>query len=474
MNKLLKWFTSLASGASVVRIAWFTSRFEETEFEGVDKILVLFLKYCSWLGICAERQYLEAFLITEGKKNIKKYNIRLDTMELLNYNEPGSLEEAFRIIAQATLNKYDVCMQEELTDRTFKVDMVTFMAEQKTRRVQQVLANAFPRLTNGDDIDDAIGEMQDEVNKISKIYDKDYLDKLDFMEGKQTKPDDLKRQRFLFKTQLPCIDADKGGMYSKQMWTLAGSPGSGKTRIAAIHWAYQAAMKGIDVLFDELELEEMEVINILIAYHIAVIYNGKIKIPDREMNQGELSEQQKHIYEAAKIDLFESGKYGKIVIRTENLIVESLEKDMYTYLKHNKNTQLWIIDYVGLIKSKPTGLYTKHLQKYEIITEAFELIKDIAKIADIGVLALNQYTDEGNKAVAAGKSVLPGYMQGGQVVQRHSDYDIAMGMTEEQKIANMRTLSTVKVRAAKGFQMIPYVVDLAISIFRQMKQDATN
>ena len=35
-------------------------------------------------------------------------------------------------------------------------------------------------------------------------------------------------------------------------------------------------------------------------------------------------------------------------------------------------------------------------------------------------------------------------------VQRHSDYDIAMGMTEEQKIANMRTLSTVKVRAAKG------------------------
>ena len=50
-----------------------------------------------------------------------------------------------------------------------------------------------------------------------------------------------------------------------------------------------------------------------------------------------------------------------------------------------------------------------------------------------------------------------------------SDYDIAMGMTEEQKIANMRTLSTVKVRAAKGFSMIPYIVDLSVSIFRQMK-----
>ncbi len=469
MNRLLKWFTSSSTEVSIVRIAWFCNKFEETEFEGVDKLLALFLKYCSWLGVCAERQYLETFLMTEGKKTIKKYNIRLDTMDVLNYNEPGSLEEAFRIIAQATLSKYDACMQEDLTERTFKVDMITFMTEQKSVRVQKVLANTFPRLMNGDDIDEVISEMQGETDKIVKTYNRDYLDKLDFMEGKQTKPDDLKKQRFLFKTNLPCIDADKGGMYSKQMWTLAGSPGSGKTRIAVIHWAYQAAIKGIDVLFDELELEEMEVVNILIAYHIAVIYNGKIKIPDREMNQGELSEQQKHIYEAAKMDLFESGKYGKIVIRTENLIIESLEKDMYTYLKHNKNTQLWVIDYVGLLKSKPTEVYAKHLQKYEIITEAFEKIKDIAKTADIGVLALNQYTDEGNKAVLAGKPVLPGYMQGGQVVQRHSDYDIAMGMTEEQKIANMRTLSTVKVRAAKGFSMIPYIVDLSVSIFRQMK-----
>ena len=168
MNRLLKWFTSSSTEVSIVRIAWFCNKFEETEFEGVDKLLALFLKYCSWLGVCAERQYLETFLMTEGKKTIKKYNIRLDTMDVLNYNEPGSLEEAFRIIAQATLSKYDACMQEDLTERTFKVDMITFMTEQKSVRVQKVLANTFPRLMNGDDIDEVISEMQGE--KIGRAH----------------------------------------------------------------------------------------------------------------------------------------------------------------------------------------------------------------------------------------------------------------------------------------------------------------
>ena len=477
MNKIFKWFTlDSDEDLTTVRITWFSSRFDADEFDGIDRLLSVFLQYCADLSVIGKRKYFEAFLLTEGKKVIKKYNVRLDTMGNFNYSEPASLEEAYRVISATALNMYNVYVNVDLTEHTFKVDMKSFMEERKVERVQKTMADTFPLLIAGEDIDDAIGNLQYNLSKISSTYDTDHLHKLDFMTGRQSTKNGTNVMRFLFKTGIPCIDGDAGGMYSKQVWSFTAQPGSGKTRFAAVHFAYQAAViYKLDVLFDELELTAAEVKNMLIAHHIINLYDGKVKIPDSLINKDNLSEEQRHYVESARIDLFESnGKYGSITIRDEQLIVEKMEKDAYTYLKHNPKTQLWIIDYAGLMKSKPEERFARRLDEYEIITEGYKTAKDVAKFADIGVLILNQFNEKGIQAAYAGKKIMPGHVQAGQIVQRHSDYDLAMCMTEEQEIANMRTLSNVKRRSARGFQNVPFSTDLSVSIFRQLRQDATN
>lgn len=476
MDKLFKWFESSEENLSIVQLSWFTSKFGIDDFEGIEKIFVLFLSYCAEFGIPAKRQYLMSFLKTEGKKYIKKYKIRLETMNNFNYDEPASLEEAYKLICSTALIQYDEYMKVDLTDRTFKVDAKTFMEEQKVNRLQKAMADAFPLLTSGGDIDEVATDLQYKIDKIKQTYDSDYLAELDFMSGKQQTSNDGGEMRFLFNTGIPCIDGDTGGMFSKQVWTLSSQPGAGKTRFAAIHFAYQAAVVyHLDVLFDELELTAMEVRNMLISYHILNLYNGNIKIPDKLINTGRLTDEQRRYVEGARIDLFETeGKYGKIIIRDEDLIVEKLKKNMYTYLRHNKDTQLWIVDYAGLVKSVPEERFARRQDEYEIISDFYKSTKDIAKKADIGVLVVNQFNEKGVQAAYAGKKIIPGHVQAGQIIQRHSDYDLAMCMTEEQEIANMRTLSTVKKRSATGFQNAPLSTDLSVSIFRQLRKEATN
>lgn len=469
MKSIFKWFTLADASA---RVEWFVNKYELTEFTGVDKLLVLFLDYCARLGIQADRKYLEAFLKTENKKLIKKFNIKLPTMDNFNYDEPASLEEATRVLASAVIEAYNLYTSIELPEGSnFKVDMQTFITEKKSERVIEVMSNAFPVISSGEDVDLTVDDMQYNLSRIQEMYDPAYLDKLDFLEGRVKSTTKKDVMRHLFNTGLPCVDGDAGGMFSKQLWALAGSPGSGKTRIACAHFAYRAILKGIDVLFDELEMSKIEIENMLIAHHIVHLFKGKVKIPDSVMNKDGMTEEQKRYYEAARIDLFESGKYGKIVIRTDDIIVENLEKDMYSYLRRNRNTQLWIVDYAGLARSKPKERYARHLDSYEIISELYRIAKDIAKNTDIGVLILNQFGKEGVEAARMGKRIIAGHVQGGQIIERHADYDLAMCMTEEQENAGMRTLSTVKKRGAKGFQFVPFSADCSVSIFRQLEQD---
>lgn len=471
MENFFKWFTLPNERLSLVRIAWFVDQFGIDEFNGAEKLLWAFLRYCADLDIPALRQYLDAFIQTESRKIIKKYSIRLDTMDNFRYDEPASFEEACRVICSTVSTLYDTYCQTDLTDRSFKVDMNTFITEAKTDKLQEYMAYTFPRFSNGDDVDDVILDTEYRVACIKATYDKSCLDNLDFLSGETKVERGVEQMRKLFDTGIPAIDGDVGGVFSKMLFSFTGSPGTGKTRFACAHFAYRAMVVAkIDVLFDELELSEMEVRNMLIAHHIVYLYGGKVKIPDSDMNKGNLSPEQQRYYEAAKMDLFESGKYGKIHIRTKDLIVEAMKKDAYAFFRRNRNCQLWIIDYVGLGKSQPINKYDKRYDGYEIIVEIYKNVKDIIKIVDIAALLINQFNEKGIEAASMGKRIQPGHVQGGQIVSRHADYDLAMCRTEEQELANMATLSTVKKRAAKGFQNKPLYLDLAVSIFRQGKE----
>ena len=472
MESLFKWFTITTETITVVRIAWFVKIFEIQEFEGIEKLFMSFLVYCRDLGIVARRKYLESYLKTEGRKDIKKYNVRLEMMESLNYNEPAAFEEAYKIISTTMLNQYDAYVSIDISDSEFKVDVRAFMEIKKRECIQKVLAESFPKITQGFDVDEIVDSLQERIERIKSTYDVQTLSDLDFMSGVRRTKGDKEIMRFLFKTGIPCIDGDVGGLYSKQVWSLTGQPGAGKTRLALAHFVYQAAVYWKhDTLVDEMEMSAIELENILIAIHICNIYKGQVKIPDKIITADELSPEQRRYVEAARIDLFESSdKYGKITIRDKRLVAETFEREMYSYLRHNKNTQFWVIDYAGLTKTVPQSQYDKPLIEYECIQEIYKGAKEIAKKADIGVLILNQFNEEGIKAAYAGKKIMPGHVQGGQIVQRHADYDIVMCMTEQQEIAGLRTLSNVKRRAATGFSNVPLATELSVSHFEQTRR----
>lgn len=470
MQRVFKWFT-LDNAAA--KADWFSGAFDTEEFKGEDKLLFCFIKYCSKLGVPVYQKYFDKFMSTEGKMLIRQHNIRLSDMGNFNYDDPAALEEAVRIITGVAVTRFQQCLEGDISERSFKMDMLTFMKERQKERLIEIMTESFTELNMGKDAGEANSEMIWKLQLIADRYSESKLYKLDFMEGKTYRRGEEDAMRFLFKVNMPCIDGDVGGTFSKQLMAIEGGPGTGKTRFALIHFAYQCAViTKKDVYINELELSIGEVKNILVAYHIIRLWNGTVKIPDRDINQDRLTKEQRQYVDAARIDLFESGKYGKFIISDDKIYVEELESTMYPVFRRNPNIVYWIIDYAGLAASRPSDKFAHVLRGYEVIQELYKRVKDIIKTADIGALIVNQFGEKGIEASRAGKQIVPGHVEGGQIISRHADYEIAMTATDEQVLANMCMMSTVKVRAAKGFKNAPVNTDLAVSIFRQIKQSA--
>lgn len=468
MKSIFKYFT-LDTPESPIYVSWFIKNFPYSEFKGIDLVLYFFLEYCSILGIQAKRDYLFVFIKTELRKVVRKHNIHIDSLTTnLNYEEIAAFEQALQVISDATVSVFDAYMENEVTE--FKVSMAEFMSDNLKDRITNIFMEQFANMNTGNDILNIADETQVSVSQVRKLYDVYKLQELDFLLGVENKNTSggTKTAKLLSKTCIPAIDEDYGGVFSKALITFAGQPGSGKTRFLLAAYIYPAlVMYKQGVRLDELELADYEIENILISIHIAKLY--KVKIPDRDINRDELSEEQRKIVESARIDLFESGKYGRFVLSTENLVVEQMYEDAITFFKFNKDISIWCIDYIGRIVSKPTSRY-EHLSLAERIDASLRYAKDVAKKVDICAVCVNQYNDEGNKAAFNGAPITVGMIQGGQAVQRHSDYDIAITYTHDQKAAGLRMISTTKDRASVGFQYVPLQTDLAISRFTQIQQ----
>lgn len=162
MEKIFKWFT-IDDDISVVYVVWFAEMFEPEDFIGIDRLFFLFLKFCAFLGVPAKREYLESYLVTDGKTAIKTHGVKLDTMSAYDYKDPTALEEAYRIVGKAALDVYDKWCIADLSDKTFKVEMFHFLKKQKHDAIQQSIVSFFPKLQDGSDIDEVTDAMQLEI-----------------------------------------------------------------------------------------------------------------------------------------------------------------------------------------------------------------------------------------------------------------------------------------------------------------------
>lgn len=466
MESIFKWLTKEWSGErSRIYSSWFSRRLTVKDFSGIDAVLFCFLQYCFKLNVEPCRNYLTAYLKVDCKQDIKKYNIHLPNLESLNYEDASGIEQAYQEIQVAAVQAYDSYQEVDLTDHDFKVDMYEFLKEQKSRAISQIMLDSYPKLTDGSDITEVSMTVRNRLAEVDEEYDTSKISEIDFDDSSE------EHNEFICMTNIPCIDDDIGGIFTRYIYTLNAQPGSGKTKFSCVHFAYQVMVKAKkDVIYYENEMSESEIRNILISYHITRVYGGKVKLPATNMNKYDsLSEEQKHIYQAAKIDLFESGKYGKLLFK-EGCIVEDIEDECYNIVRNSENgVALLVIDYMGLCESKPSdSRWAKRKEQFEIITDAYVATRHIVRSCNIAALCLNQFNDKGIEAAYAAKTIRPGFVQGGHIVQRHTDYDLSMTFTEEQKQANVRELSVTKTRSTEGFSNVAFRVDLSCGIFTQI------
>lgn len=470
MDKIFKYFT-IELPITISYINWFVRNFPVTEFTGINKVLYLYLEYCSTLGIVAKRKYLLVFLSTDLKKLVRQYNIRVESLTAnFNYDEITAFEQAVQVISTATVDSFDMyCFPEMEEDDNFKVLMAEFMSLNLKDRIMKIFTEQFTMMNQGVDTIKVAEDTSLELAIVRELYSIDKIADLDFLTGTKVDNSSDEKARLIAKTGIPAIDEDYGGMFSKALITFAGQPGAGKTRFLCAAFVYPSlVIAKVGVRFDELELKEYEIKNMLISIHIANIY--KIKIPDRDINRDDLSNEQRKIVASARIDLFESGKYGRLFLKAgRNMVVETMYDEVMNFLRLNQDIQIWVVDYTGYIISKPADKYDRK-DKTAIIDAALSNAKDVADKADICAILVNQFNDDGNKAADAGKAIMVGMIQGGQAVNRTSDYDLALTQTPEQKTASLLMCSTTKVRAATGFTFVPMQVDKAISRFTQINK----
>lgn len=445
-------------------LAWFVKTFVMEDFDGIDKLFYIYLRFCNKLQV-NPKECLDSYFITDAFRDIKANNIKLETQVSLDYSEPSQLREAVKIIseiAKTSLGKYTAAPEEV---RDFKLVANEVINKMKQKKLEQFMLDSFAEISEGEDVTDSSIRLTQRIHDINTRLDGNSLSNIEFKSASQ----DDDKMIFVAKTGMPCIDGDIGGIYAPLIYTLNSQPGGGKTKMSIAHFSYPVLLAGRDVLYYELELSRGQTENIAIAHHIAKLYKGRMKIPDTLLNKyDELTEEERHVYEAAKDDLLDNPKYGQFSVQTE-LCIETMEEDLTNKIKQSDNLGLLVIDYVGLIRSMPRNKYERRLEKAAIISMAYEIVRALTKRFKIPALMINQFNDAGIEAAESGRRIRPGMVQGGHEPGRYTDYDLNLTYTLEQKIAQARTLSSAtKTRGSQGFPDQLLSTDLAISMFRQV------
>lgn len=466
MEEIFQYFCDSDKNAKAY-LYWFVKNFKPADFNDIDRLFYCFLAYCVFLKITPSYEFLVKYLDVDAKVDIRKHSIRTDSIQTLDYRDTAQFEEAVSIIKRVALELWSNYSEGSLED--FRSDMYTFITKYKAAALSDLFMKTYPTLNDGSDINDVTKNLRTQLVNIDSDFDVAKLKELNDSILDDESADEMK---FIANTNIPAVDGDIGGIFTKLIYTLNAQPAGGKTRLSLANFVYPTLVEaGKDVIYYETELSKGQVMNILIAFHIIKLYGGKVKIPDALMNKrSEMTAEQLRIYEAAKLDLFTNPKYGKFIFNDNTNVAEMEEEIEYT-LETLDNPGMLCIDYMGLLKYESHDRYDRK-EGYEVITEAYEMCRRIVKAHDICAVCINQFNDKGIDAAYAGKSIRSGYVQGGHIVQRHTDYDISLTFTEEQKIAQCRMLSVSKTRGTAGFDNVLLRADLSVSLFVQKIIDA--
>lgn len=453
-----------ADGKRVSQMMWFVENFPSTEFKGEDRVMYEYLQFSSVLRIPLKSDYLAVFCEDDLRKFLIKTKIRVSGTEDLNYNDPSALETAHKIISDILKDIINVWSKDPKNPQDFIVNAKSFMHSQLDSRLSDVLAASFDMKSDTEDSVKALNYAQVQLENLRDIYDESILEELDMTTASAT----AVHPEFVCDTGLPGVDRDIDGIYSTQLGGVEAAPGTGKTRFALGVWGYRAAvLYHKNVLFYSLEQSKEECEAMLIARHVFELF--QIQIPDKLIFKDKVPEEYKQQVESARIDLFESGKYGKIRIEATDLYMETFISKIKAVDRLQGPFDLIIIDYMALISEQST--YGKPKGIGEIVSYCYKSFKKYVRKNKKAGIAVNQLNRDGITASKANKEITTDMAQGGVEVYRSTDFNLTITATNEMELQNKRKIVQPKKRSSQGMGAILVDVRLGICLWYQQ---ATN
>ena len=442
---------------------WFGDTFPVKEFRGEEFILRSFLEYCIKLNVPLYYKYLELYLDLNLTPILTKEHIHVAGTESLSFEDPFGLATAKETTKQVICDMFREMEEDEDTLEDFRVCADSFMTRRLNERLTEVLNKTF-ELTTTDTTVSACDYAYHAIAELKTLYDKDLLEELD---DRRVLRDE---SELLTDCDLDFINKDIGGLYATQLGGIEAQPGTGKSRFAQCSWAYRAATKyHKNVAFIALEQSVPEIRSIWIARHVFTLFGDQIdsKLIYRDMVPDEMKDKVR----TAEIDLFESGKYGKLYAVEKVLYLESMVSALDTIDHIHGPFDIIVIDYMGLIEQEyDPSHYTIRLQDYQVIGRAYRWFKRYVRKTRKGGIAVAQLNAEGESAGKADKAIGTTMAQGGMEVYRNTDWNIAITMTDEMKMQQKRRFSQPKVRDSAGFPRTIVDTRLGFGYFYMQQQ----
>lgn len=443
-------------------IMWFSDTFPNTEFSGEDLIMKYYCDYSSKLQVPFKYTYFSTFLSTELKRIMISTGVKVSGTDNLNYDEPTGLESAYLVAKEYLQNEFRILESLDSDVDDFKVAADAYMTTKLSQRMVDELSKTYDILSNSENSRQTVDYALDNFVVLRDIYDPDVLEELG--EDARDKGD----YPFICDTGIPAIDDDIEGLHGRQLIGIEAQPGTGKTRFSVGVWAYRAAvLYKKNVIIYQLEQPEAEIRAMLVARHVFTLYN--IQISDSMILFGRVPEELKAKVKAAEMDLFESGKYGKICIQSTDLYWETITQTFRKDDKLKGPFDVIIVDYIGLVGQKP-GKYRKELAEYEVINKTLKTFKRYVRKTGKGGIAISQFNDKGIEAGKADKEITTNMAQGGIAVYRHTDQNLALSSTTTMKAQQKIRISQPKIRGTAGFGTIIVDTRLGFCYFYQTAQ----
>lgn len=466
MHEIFNYFISRDKDSDKKRLAymsWFCTSFPLQEFRNEEAIFVHFMQYVTKLGLPLKEKYFQIYLDSEVKKFIVEKGIKISGIETYNFEEPTALATAINIVKDTMLAEFREMEAEQADAEDFAIIADQFMKSRMNERMVEVFEKAYIIISEKGDSTDSIEYSRESIALLSDIYDITKLEEVvDIVETSGEMGD----MTFLVDSGLPAIDKVVGGLRRKQLMGIEAPPGAGKTRMALGVYAHRASvLYHLNCVYFALEQTKKEVEAMLTARH--VLYMFEKLVSDKMITEGKVPKDLQPLVDAAKLDLFESGKYGKIEIIETNLYVEDFVEKMRNQDRLKGPFDIFVIDHLYLVESKATG-YNK-LTEAQIIKLAYRRFKRFVRTYVRGGIAVNQFNSSGIEASKADKDIDATMIAGGIEAYRNTDFDIAITYTDVMQAQGKRRLHIPKSRSSEPFASIIVDTRLGSCYWQQMK-----